>query len=398
MILIVEPAHEDAQTLREHVGVPATALADVALVQGYIDTHAPADAVVVGPSVDQDEALSLAERLRVSHPSTGVVLVRSKIDAQLLTRALQAGVREVVGDEGTQLSQAVNRALEIAAAMRQQLGQNDDAQDRRGRIVTVFSAKGGCGKTTLATNLAVTIAAHGRRTVCLVDLDLAFGDVAIVLQLFPSHTIADTVRMGNRLDSAGLSSLLTQHSPGVMALAAPLEPSVADTITAGTITRVLDLLSMNFDYVLVDTPPAFTDQVLAAFDLSDVLVLLATLDIPALKNLKLTLETLQLLNYPLEKWQIVLNRADSKVGLAVAEVEKSLQLSVACQIPSSRAVPASVNRGVPLVTEDPKHPVSAAIRAFAEAHILQPSAGRPIPSQLRGEAPSRLRRRKARTA
>ena len=119
------------------------------------------------------------------------------------------------------------------------------------------------------------------------------------------------------------------------------------------------MLKQQFDFVVVDTPPAFDDHVLAAFDQSDLVALLATLDIPALKNLKLTLETLDLLNYPRDRWRIVLNRADSKVGLALDEVEKTLKAPIAAQIPSSRDVPASINRGVPIVLDDPKHPVSA---------------------------------------
>jgi pilus assembly protein CpaE len=147
------------------------------------------------------------------------------------------------------------------------------------------------------------------------------------------------------------------------------------------------VLRENFDYVVIDTPPAFDDQVLAAFDLSDAVVLLATLDIPALKNLKLTLETLDLLNYPRDRWKIVLNRSDSKVGLAISEVEKTLRTSITAQVPSSRDVPASINRGVPIMLDDPRHPVSLAIRGFAERDI---AAGHgPRRRDRRGAPPQR---------
>jgi pilus assembly protein CpaE len=250
-----------------------------------------------------------------------------------------------------------------------------------GRVVTVFSAKGGCGKTTLATNLAVALADRGRRQVCLLDLDLAFGDVAIALQLFPQHTIADAVPLLDDLDYTGLHALLTTHSPGLMTLVAPLEPNTASTIPAALVTKILTILREHFDYVVVDTPPALdNDQVLAAFDQSDLLALIATLDVPALKNLKLTLETLDLLNFPMAKSRIVLNRADSKVGLTIAEVEKTLRTAISLQVPSSRDVPAAINRGVPIMLDDPKHPVSLAIRAFAENHITGtegPTGGKP---------------------
>jgi pilus assembly protein CpaE len=257
----------------------------------------------------------------------------------------------------------------------------------RGRIVTVFSAKGGCGKTTLATNMAAALAARGRREVALVDLDLAFGDVAIALQLFPAHTIADAVPLGENLDYGSLQSLLTPHSPGLTTLVAPVEPGSGEQIPAALVSRILEVLRDHYDYVIVDTPPAFDDHVLSAFDLSDVVALIATLDIPALKNLKLTLETMDLLNYPRDRWRIVLNRADSKVGLAIHEVEKSLRAPTAAQIPSSRDVPAAINRGVPIMLDDPRHSVSLAIKHFAENHVAnaQPTgAGPPAKPERRG--------------
>jgi pilus assembly protein CpaE len=264
-------------------------------------------------------------------------------------------------------------------------------------LVTVFSAKGGCGKTTLATNLATVLADNGRHDVCLVDLDLSFGDVAIALQLFPSHTIADAVTMGDRLDADAVDSLLTPHSAGLTTLVAPVEPG-ATGISAELVGHILDLLRERFEFVVVDTPPAFDDQVLAAFDRSDLIALIATLDIPALKNLKLTLETLELLNYPREKWAVVLNRADSKVGLAMNEVEKTLKVPISAQIPSSRDVPASINRGTPIVLDDAKHPVSLAIKQFAERYVMPVHhADTSIPAELRSDRRGFLRR-KAKTS
>jgi pilus assembly protein CpaE len=269
-----------------------------------------------------------------------------------------------------------------------------DPDGPRGRIVTVFSAKGGCGKTTMSTNLAAVLADRGKREVCLVDLDLAFGDVAIALQLFPSHTIADAIPLGDTLDAQGVASLLTPHSPGLAALVAPVEPGAASTIPAELVGRILYILREEFDYVVVDTPPAFDDQVLAAFDRSDVIALLATMDIPAIKNLKLTLETMELLNYSKDRYQVVMNRADAKVGLVVSEVEKTLRTPIVSQIPSSAEVPKATNRGVPIVLDQPKHPVSLAIRAFADAYVLTtPSVDQTVPYELRTDRRGLLRRK-----
>jgi pilus assembly protein CpaE len=203
------------------------------------------------------------------------------------------------------------------------------------------------------------------------------------------------VPLAENLDFQAVSSLLTPHSAGLTTLVAPIEPGMAESIPAALVTTLLDVLKRNFDFVVVDTPPAFDDHVLAAFDQSDMVALLATLDIPALKNLKLTLETLDLLNFPRERWRLVLNRADSKVGLAFGEVEKTLKSPIIAQIPSSRDVPASINRGVPIVLDDPKHPVSLAIKAFAERYVVPAAtaAGDEAPSTLRADRRGVLRRR-----
>ena len=397
MSVIVESEPTRAETLRSALGPGVPVLVSLDDLRRHLEGHPAEDAVVLGSSIDQEAAFALADAMRISRPSLGVVLVRRRIDTPLLVDALRAGVREVVEERNLAgVNDAVRRVRDVAAAMRQRINHGDDAETlRRGVVVTVFSAKGGCGKTTLASNLAAALAEGGRRDVCLVDLDLNFGDVAIVLQLFPAHTLADAVPLMETLDVPAVTALLTPHSPGLSALVAPVEPGAAETVPASLVTTIVAMLREQFAYVVIDTPPAFTDHVLAAFDQSDLIALLATLDIPALKNLKLTLETLDLLNYPRERLRVVLNRADSKVGLALSEVEKTLKVPIALHIPSSRAVPASINRGVPILLDDPSHPVSVAIRQFGEAHILPLSraGAEPIPANLRADRRGLLRRR-----
>ena len=405
MTLVVDLDSVTADSLAGAIGEDSTVLPSLDALRRTLEGEIADDTVVIGPSIDQVSALQLSESLRVSRPTLGVILVRRRIDTTVLTEALRSGVREVVEERDLAgIHAAVRRSRDLTSALRAGSGHSADAgpPERRGRVVTVFSAKGGCGKTTLSTNLAASLADGGRRQVCLVDLDLAFGDVAIALQLFPTHTIADAVALGNTLDFTGLRALLTDHSPGLTCLVAPVDPGSASSIPADLVSRILELLRDHFDYVVVDTPPAFDDQVLAAFDVSDVVALIATLDIPALKNLKLTLETLELLNYPRERWRVVLNRADSKVGLASGEVEKTLKTTIASEIPSSRDVPAAINRGVPIVLDDPRHTVSQAIRAFAERYVVvAPSAAAAsIPTELRKDRRSNgggFLRRKAKT-
>ena len=403
--IVCDPDGSVAESLRETLSGVARVFVGLERLQAHLATPFDEDTIVLGPGVGEAEAFALADFMRVHRQSLGVVLVRTEVTTPLLQDALRAGIREVVDRRDTLgIKAAVQRSAHLSATLRDQTpGPQVPAQGRSvtGRVVTVFSAKGGCGKTTLATNLAAALADRGRREVVIVDLDLAFGDVAIALQLFPARTIADAVPMSESLDADGVRAILTPHSPGLSALVAPVDPGSGESVPPSLVTRILGLLREQFDYVVVDTPPAFDEQVLAAFDASDVVALIATLDVPALKNLKLTLETLDLLRYQKEKWRVVLNRADSKVGLALSEVEKTLRTEISAHIPSSRDVPAAINRGVPIMLDDAKHPVSLSIRQFAERHVIAaPATGskeRGVPAELRNDRRSLLRKRRPRT-
>jgi pilus assembly protein CpaE len=411
--IVCEPDPGVAEHLRSHLGGVARVYAALSELREHVATAFAEDTIVLGPGVSESESFAIADYMRVHRPSLGVVLVRTEVTTPLLQDALRAGVREVVDHRDLLgLQSAVKRSAALSAALREQAtaGPATPAQGQvvaRGTIVTVFSAKGGCGKTTLATNLAAALADRGRREVVIVDMDLSFGDVAIALQLFPAHTVADALPMASSLDGEALRAILTPHSPGLSALVAPVDPGTGESVPATLVTKILELLREQFDYVVVDTPPAFDDQVLAAIDVSDVVALIATLDVPALKNLKLTLETLELLNYPKDRWHVVLNRADSKVGLTVKDVEDTLRTPIAAHIPSSRDVPSAINRGVPIMLDDPKHPVSVAIRAFAEGRIAHAAVVRANgatngartaeAAALRGERRSLIRKRRPKT-
>jgi pilus assembly protein CpaE len=325
-------------------------------------------AAIIGPTLPDPDALGLAGRLQQGAPDVSVLLVRREESGELLREALRLGIKDVLpagGDEAAVRAAAV-RALEIARALRGRLGGvpvEPGAGRAAAKVVTVFSAKGGCGKTFLSANLAVALAAGGTE-VALVDLDLHFGDVAIMLQLLPSHTIHDAARTAS-LDAISLKSFLTRHQSGIWALVAPTEPTVADTIEPGAVAAILGLLRDAFGYVVIDTPAAFSEPVLAAFDQSDWLVMLATLDVPSIKNLKLTLDTMELLHFPRGRIRLVVNRADSKVGLRLPDVERLLGARVDATIPSSRSVPLSINQGQPVLLHEPKGDVAEAVRRVA---------------------------------
>ncbi|MFZ5869249.1 MAG: AAA family ATPase [Actinomycetota bacterium] len=368
MTLLLEPDPAAAENYHFALGTDVTVLDSVPATKRALAERPSELLLVVGPDIDLAAALDIAESQRLDRPEVGVVLLRHRLDVTVLAQSLRAGVREVVNpDDLAALAEACRRSLDISRRM---LGvQGVEHAGAHGRVAVVFSAKGGCGKTTMATNLAVALAAGGRQRVCLVDLDLAFGDVAIAMQLLPARTIVDAVAMEGKLDEQGVKNLVTPHSPGLDTICAPLEPGEAERIPTQVVVELIKVLRTLYDHVVIDTPPAFTEHVLAAFDGADSYVLLATLDIPALKNLRLTLDMLDLLGYPRDSWQVVLNRSDSKVGLSVDDVEQTLKCPIAAQVPSSRAVSASINKGVPIVLDEPQHPVSIAIRQLAERRL-----------------------------
>ncbi|MFZ2503787.1 MAG: AAA family ATPase [Nocardioides sp.] len=378
MTVIVEADASLVELYRSAIGGESDDVPNVDALSRHVASTPGESAVVLGASVPLDLATEFAEQMRVGRPSLGVILVRQRVDSSVLAEAMRSGVREVVESRDlTSLSDAVRRVHQVATAMRSSAGtaaEPKEAAEVNGRVITVFSSKGGVGKSTVATNLAAALTAQSQRVVA-VDLDVQGGDLAIMLQLFPTRSLSDLESLRGAIDSSGVLSLLTEHSSGLSVLAAPLHLEARDNVSHDEVALTLQVLKGKFDYVVVDTSPSFDDLALTAFDHSDLLVLVGTLDIPALKNLKMAAGTLDLLNIPRNRWRLVLNRADSKVGLAPAEFEKTLGLSITASLPSSREVLAAVNRGEAIVNSDPKHPVSTAITALA-LDIIKESADR----------------------
>ena len=288
-------------------------------------------------------------------------------------------------------AQAAAEAAEAAAIAQA------EAEAPRGRIITVFSTKGGVGKSLVATNLGVALAEDGH-SVCLVDLDVNSGDVAIMLQLTPNRTINDLVAFNGVIDAEGISSILTRHSDNLVVVAAPVRLDSPDQASPEDVAKLLDALKRMVDYVVVDTSGMFDDLALCSLDRSDSIVLVGTLDIPSLKALKLATSTLEVLNFPKSTWRFVLNRADGKVGLAADEYEKTLGVKADASLVSSREVLAAVNRGEALVHAYPNHPNSKALVAFSRSVAASIStsadAGEAAPSGRRSSG-SRLRLRRA---
>ncbi len=330
----------------------------------YLDEHEDEDTLLVDSDLPMNVAVDLAERFRLERPTLGVILLRYRVEVQTLTDALRAGIREVVAnDDAEAILAAYRRSQSVSRLLRHADRRTGDGG--KGKVILVFSAKGGSGKTTLATNLAEALVSLGVGRVCLADYNLEFGDVAIAMQVDPVRTISDALGMQGGLDRHGVESMVIEARPKLDVLLAPTQPADAEFITPELAGEVLGLLSEIYDYVVIDTPPAFSSVVLKCFDIADSYVLLTTLDMLALKNFKITLDTLDALGYPRSRWRVVLNRFDSHVGLTGEDMSRTIGLPITSKLPSSKDVPASLNKGVTLVSENPHHPFSRSVLELA---------------------------------
>ena len=330
--------------------------ASAALAGGHLQVVVHATRSATFPA---DEVAAIRE-----HTRSPIVILASGESSALLEEALDAeGVADVL--LLPQLTDNVVFALRKAGHAGRRLTA-EGAHARQGRIITVFSPKGGTGKTVVATNLAASFAKHEGRRTLLLDLDLQFGDAAIMLGLEPDKTIYDLVVAPGELDSEKLAGYIARHPAGLDILPAPLRPEDAELVTEGKLGRLLEVARESYDMIVVDTSPFFHGPMLATLDQTDDLLLVCSLDVPTVKNVRLSLQTLELLSFPTNKVQVVLNRANTKVGMKQKEVESALEQRVRFQVPSDRAVPLAVNRGNPCVLAEAGADFSKAIREMAK--------------------------------
>ncbi|HEY0388925.1 MAG TPA: AAA family ATPase [Gaiellales bacterium] len=306
-----------------------------------------------------------------------IVLVTSATANALLSEALSAGIFDVV--LLPQLTDGIvftiKKANSLAAGRAPGAG-GKTSSTIEGRVVTFFSPKGGAGKTVLACNLAAIFARQQHRKTLFLDLDLQFGDAAIMLGIEPEKTIYDLVMARRELDSDALAGYVTAHSSGVHVLPAPLRPEDAELVTEERLGHLFAVAKESYDVIVVDTPPFFHGPVLSTLDRTDQLVLVASLDVPAVKNIKLTMQTLDLLHYPKERRHLLVNRSGSKVGLKPQEVERALEMKVEFEVPVDREVAVSVNRGVPIAISNPRSGVAKSLQDVADKLVPQRAAGK----------------------
>jgi pilus assembly protein CpaE len=350
------------------------AVASFPSVEAMEEKLGGADRVVVmfGPSFAEPTGLKSVEAITRYHPEAAALLVVDELSTALLQQALRAGVRDVLSlpADSAELRDAVGRVLDTIPARPAVTGASEAPETRgeRGNVITVFSAKGGTGKSVIASNLAVTLARRAQGPVAIVDADLKFGDIAVMLKLTPQHTILDAVNALHRLDVQLMQSLLVRHpASGLLVLPAPVEPAFADQVSASAMIEIIHMLQSFCEYVVVDTPADYNDVVLALLEGSDDILLITGMDIPSIKNVRVGIGYLRLLNIPTNKIKLVVNRANSRVRLDVGEVERTLQLRADCLVPSDIVVPQAVNKGAPAVLDAPR---SAVAKSFEQLSAL----------------------------
>jgi pilus assembly protein CpaE len=364
-ILVADRSETLANTVQHAAGVmhhpvEIVTCSRVAEVPEMVTQAGPFDVLLAGSSLMSRAGLARIAAIHDADPAMSVLLVAAGHADVHLADVVRTGAMDLLTSpvRPATLADSLERAIERRRLLFP-VASGTVPASVDGATFTVASATGGCGKTFYATNLAYFLAHHTRGRVCIADFDLQFGEVSTALRLRPKYTSFDLVE---RLDDDALDEhieeYLVPHESGVSVLAAPKDPSEADRFSPHEVTRILDALRRRFDYVVVDTPAQLSEIVLAAFDRSDTLLTLATLDLPSVRNMGVFLTTLQRLKIPSENVRLILNKEESNVGIEVDQVEKLFAQGFSSVLPYSREVSRSINLGMPVLAASPGADIS----------------------------------------
>ena len=313
------------------------------------------------------DGIQLTERLATELPQSPTIIMSVQGERDYLRRAMQAGAREylVKPFSHDELVAAIRRVHQLEQKKGFSNGRDGQGpvSSRPAEVIVLFSGKGGVGKTMLATNLAVALAAETQSQVGLVDLDLEFGDVGVMLNLDHSRSITDVVDAGDGLDGDVLDEILAPGPGGVRVLLAPISPELADLVTTDHVRAVMTELRKQCDYVIVDTPCQLAESNLEVIEMAQRVLVLTTLTIPSIKDAKLSLKVLESLNIEPSSVLLVVNRQDGHSDFNRDSIEANLGHSVAAQLPyDARTVSEAITRGSPFVTLQPEAEISRSIR------------------------------------
>jgi pilus assembly protein CpaE len=349
------------------------------------------------------DGISAVEEITRGNALAQVIMMSVQSEADYLRRSMLAGARDFLtkpftSDElistirrvyrmGQNRSPSVPSSSMTTTQAAAQVGRGGvsalsaERANRKGAIIVVFGPKGGIGTTTLAVNLAIALQQRPDTVVALVDASLQFGDVSVFLNLQPTRNISDLIASIDDLDAESLNIVATAHASGVKVLLAPARPENADLVQPEHIKIILDEMAHFYDYIVVDTATVINEMVLTAMDRASRIVLVATPDIPAIKNARLFFEITDALNYEPSKIMLVLNKMDKRTGITAQMIEDNVKHPVSAQIPLDETVVfSSINRGVPFMVDARNKPIAQAIQQLAERLVSDLSA--PLPEAV----------------
>jgi pilus assembly protein CpaE len=369
-LLIVDDIPETRENLRKLLFFEADIDVVGAATNGEEGIHMAIelqpDIVLMDINMPGVDGITASERISQQVPFCQIIMMSVQGEADYLRRSMLAGAREflIKPFSSDELVSSIRRVYQLGASRRQVLptmapgstGTATMAQatpQERGKVIIIFSAKGGVGCSVIAVNLAIALQQSAAGKVALVDTSLQFGDIGVLLNLYASRTIADLATHGEELDNELIDDILIAHSSGIKTLLAPPRPEMADTVTPNLVVDVLDRLRSLFDFIIVDTSSVLDDLVLSVLDGADKIIVVTTPEIPAIKNAKLFFEVTEALEYDREKMMFVLNKVDKRVNIRAEDIEANIKYKIEAQLPlDERTATTSVNQGVPYILGD----------------------------------------------
>lgn len=330
----------------------------------FIAKEARPDIILMDINMPVVDGIRATEEITLSVPETTVIIMSVQGETEYVRKAMTAGARDFLSKpfNGDELVRTILKTYEMESKRREKVTVPKIHEEVKSRVITVFSTKGGVGKTTIASNLAVCIARTTKKKVALLDMDLQFGDIAIMLNVSVKNTISDLIKEFGQLDKDLMEEYLVTHFSGVKVLPAPIKPEYAEYITGNHVEKIISTLRESYHYIIIDTSASFHETVLTSLDMSDRILLVSTLDLPTIKNVKAGLDVMETLHYPGEKINIVLNKASEQYGIKYKDFENTLRHPIWSYVPEdNQTVITSANKGFPFVMTRTETKVAKAI-------------------------------------
>lgn len=321
------------------------------------------------------DGLKATEEISLRFPDMAVIIMSVQAEIEYLQKAMSAGARDYIIKPFSfdDVIKTIKRTYEFVESRRKKrIEVIENTEKINTKIVTVFSTKGGVGKTTLATNIAVALQKTHKKKVAILDINLQLGDVAISMNISVRNTLSDMVREVSSLDRYTIKEFFTNHLSGVDVLAAPSKPEYAEFVSPDHIAKILDILKSQYHYIIIDTATGFNEINLLALDSSDFVLYVSTLDIVSLKNLKLGINVMKSLSYPDDKITFILNKSNLKLGITIQDFEKIINKKIEFQLPEdNNTAISSINKGIPFMLSKFDTKLSKGISKIIEEGIIK---------------------------